>query len=107
MASVKDGLDGPFLWSPVGGVRIRALKANGCEAVLGLRSYATGMTAKSINVRQLSSAFLILLVLIVAKCLVVPWAIAHWSVPIHAAWVIVPTLVFAGIVTALVLLVRE
>jgi len=69
------------------------------------------MTAKPIKVRQLSSAFLILLVLgwvlIVAKCLAVPWAIAYWSVPIHAAWVIVPTLVFAGIVTALVLLVRE
>lgn len=69
------------------------------------------MTAKSIKWRQLNPGQLALLVvawlLIIAKCLAVPWAIAHWSVPIEAAWVIVPTLVFAGVVTVLVVFVRE
>jgi hypothetical protein len=69
------------------------------------------MTANSIKWRRLSPGQLALLVLawvlIIAKCLAVPWAIEHWSVPIHAAWVILPTLIFAGVVTALVIFVRE
>lgn len=44
--------------------------------------------------------------LILVKCLLTPWAIAHWNVPIHAGWVIWPTLVFAGFVTLVVLMRR-
>jgi hypothetical protein len=44
---------------------------------------------------------------IVAKCLAVPWVIARWQVPIHPGWVIVPTLIFALLVTFLVLAHRE
>ncbi|MGA2444174.1 MAG: hypothetical protein ABSG50_01955 [Opitutaceae bacterium] len=40
---------------------------------------------------------------IIAKCLAVPWMIAHWQIPIHPGWVIVPTLIFAALVTFLVL----
>lgn len=40
-------------------------------------------------------------VVIVIKCLVVTWAIEHWRMPFHASWVVVPTLVFAALATAL------
>jgi len=36
---------------------------------------------------------------IIAKCLAVPWVIAHWQIPVHPGWVIVPTLLFAALVT--------
>jgi len=39
--------------------------------------------------------------MIVAKCLVVWWAIPHYHVPIHPMWIIGPTLFFAGWVTVL------
>lgn len=39
--------------------------------------------------------------LILAKCVVVWWAIGHWQVPIHPAWVVGPTLVFAALATGL------
>ena len=42
-------------------------------------------------------------VVIIGKCLAVPWVINHWQIPVHPAWVIVPTLLFAALVTALVL----
>lgn len=41
--------------------------------------------------------------LIVVKCLTAPWVIAHWSVPIHPGWVIVPTLILAALITFLIL----
>jgi hypothetical protein len=34
-------------------------------------------------------------VAIAVKCVLVWWAVQHWHVPIHAGWVIIPTLVFA------------
>jgi len=40
---------------------------------------------------------------IIAKCLAVPWVIARWQVPVHPGWVIVPTLVFGALVTLVVL----
>lgn len=40
-------------------------------------------------------------VLILAKCVAVAWAIDHWSVPIHAAWVVVPTLLIAILATGI------
>jgi hypothetical protein len=42
-------------------------------------------------------------VVIIAKCLAVPWVLAHWQIPVHPAWVIVPTLVLAALVTLVVL----
>lgn len=39
--------------------------------------------------------------LIAAKCVLVSWAIAHWHVPLHPAWIVAPTLVFATLATAL------
>ena len=44
---------------------------------------------------------------IIAKCLAVPWVIAHWQIPVHPGWVIVPTLLFAALITFLVLAQRE
>lgn len=41
-------------------------------------------------------------ILIAVKCLLTPWAIAHWQVPVHPGWVIVPTLIFASVVTVLI-----
>ena len=38
---------------------------------------------------------------IVAKCLVVWWAIPHFHVPVHPMWIIGPTLFFAAWVTVL------
>jgi len=40
---------------------------------------------------------------ILVKCLAVPWVIARWRIPIHPGWVIVPTLIFAALVTVVVL----
>jgi hypothetical protein len=40
-------------------------------------------------------------VVILAKCLLVAWAIDHWRVPVHAGWVIWPTVMFAGLATLL------
>jgi len=37
---------------------------------------------------------------ITAKCLLVIWAIGHWSVPFHPYWVIVPTILMAALCTA-------
>lgn len=42
-------------------------------------------------------------VVIVAKCLALPWVFAHWRIPVHPAWVIVPTLLFAALVTVVIL----
>jgi hypothetical protein len=39
---------------------------------------------------------------IIAKCLAVPWLIARWQIPVHPGWVIVPTLIFAVLITLLV-----
>lgn len=40
-------------------------------------------------------------VVVVIKCLVVSWAVSHWRMPFHAAWVVGPTLVFAALATLL------
>lgn len=39
--------------------------------------------------------------LIVVKCFAVWWAVGHWHMPFHPMWVIGPTLIFAGLATAL------
>jgi hypothetical protein len=44
---------------------------------------------------------------IIAKCLTVPWLIARWQIPVHPGWVIVPTLIFAALITFLVLTPRR
>lgn len=45
----------------------------------------------------LGVAWLVILV----KCVLVWWAMNHWHVPIHPAWVVVPTLMLAALATAL------
>lgn len=42
-------------------------------------------------------------VLIVTKCAFAPSLMQRWQVPVEPAWVIVPTLIFAALVTFLVL----
>jgi len=44
---------------------------------------------------------------IVVKCLVVPWVITRWQIPVHPGWVIVPTLMYAALVTIVVMAVRR
>lgn len=41
-------------------------------------------------------------ILIAIKCVVLPGLFQRWQIPIHPGWVIVPTLVFAGLVTFLI-----
>jgi len=41
-------------------------------------------------------------VLIALKCSVLPLAFEHWQVPVHPGWVVIPTLVFGGLVTFLI-----
>lgn len=53
--------------------------------------------------RRVALALVIGWLLIIAKCLATPWAIARWDIPVHPGWVIVPTLMFAGLVTTLAL----
>lgn len=45
----------------------------------------------------LGAAWLVIL----AKCMLVWWVIERWHVPIHPAWVIVPTLAMAALATSL------
>jgi hypothetical protein len=40
-------------------------------------------------------------VIILAKCVLVWWAIDRWRVPFHSIWVVGPTLVFAAPATLL------
>ena len=42
-------------------------------------------------------------VLIIAKCLAVPWVVDRYQIPFGSGWVIIPTLLFAGLVTLVVL----
>ncbi len=44
---------------------------------------------------------------IIAKCLAVPWLISRWQIPVHAGWVIVPTLLFAALITVVVVTWRR
>lgn len=39
--------------------------------------------------------------LILAKCALVWWAMVRWHVPFHPAWIVLPTLLFAGLATLL------
>jgi len=41
-------------------------------------------------------------VLIALKCTLLPGLFQRWQVPVHPGWVIVPTLIFAGLVTVLI-----
>lgn len=41
--------------------------------------------------------------IIIAKCLAMPWVFARWEIPVDSGWVIVPTLIFALLVTLIVL----
>ncbi|MBX3749795.1 MAG: hypothetical protein KF897_06885 [Opitutaceae bacterium] len=38
---------------------------------------------------------------ILVKCVVIWWAMVHWSVPLHPLWIVAPTLVFAATATAI------
>ncbi len=41
-------------------------------------------------------------ILIALKCTLLPSIFERWQVPVHPGWVIVPTLVFAALVTLIV-----
>ena len=51
--------------------------------------------------RAVERLILVAWVIIIAKCLVVAWAIEHYAIPVHPGWVVVPTLFMAAICTAL------
>lgn len=40
-------------------------------------------------------------VIIAVKCVIVWWAMVHWSVPLHPMWIVGPTLIFASLASAL------
>ena len=44
---------------------------------------------------------------IAAKCVFVRWAFVHWAVPFNAWWIVLPTLIFAVVVTQLWLTHKE
>jgi hypothetical protein len=56
------------------------------------------VTQYSVRARWL---MIIAWLLIGAKCMAVTWAVDRWHMPFHAAWVVVPTLVFAALATGL------
>ncbi len=39
--------------------------------------------------------------LILAKCILVTWAVQHWQVPIHPGWIVWPTVAFGALATCL------
>jgi len=45
--------------------------------------------------------------IIAAKCVAVAWAIQHWAVPVHPAWIVAPTLLMAALATVLWVAHRE
>jgi hypothetical protein len=51
--------------------------------------------------RAVSIGLIVGWILILAKCLAAPSIIAHWEIPVHPAWVIIPTLIMAALVTVL------
>lgn len=46
-------------------------------------------------------------IVVLAKCVLVWWAMVHWHVPIHPAWIVLPTLMFAALATGLWLAVHD
>lgn len=46
-------------------------------------------------------------IVILAKCVLVWWAMVRWSVPFHPAWIVVPTLMLAALATVLWLAPHE
>jgi hypothetical protein len=53
--------------------------------------------------RKVTISLIVGWIVIVAKCAFAPVVMHRWHVPIDPGWVIVPTLVFAVLITALVL----
>lgn len=41
-------------------------------------------------------------ILIALKCSVLPPLFLRWQIPVHPGWVVVPTLLFGGLVTLLI-----
>lgn len=50
---------------------------------------------------EVERLILVAWLIIIAKCLLVAWAIERFGIPVHAGWVVVPTLFMAAICTAL------
>jgi len=46
-------------------------------------------------------------VLILVKCVLISWVVERYHMPFNAAWIIAPTLVFAGLATVLWLTHQE
>ena len=40
-------------------------------------------------------------IVILVKCLLVWWAMNHWQVPFHPAWIVAPTLAFAALASVI------
>lgn len=57
--------------------------------------------------RRTERLLLICWIVIALKCALVAWAVPHYHVPFSPLWVIVPTLVFAVIVTVVFYLWRD
>ena len=49
---------------------------------------------------RIERLFLLAWILIVLKSVFVVWAVDHYHIPFSALWVIVPTVAFAGLCTA-------
>lgn len=71
----------------------------------GRRDYPRGFirsvqTRRSARDRKLERQLRIFWAIIVAKCALIWWLMRHYHVPIHPLWVVVPTLMFAALITA-------
>lgn len=51
--------------------------------------------------RRIERLFVICWIVIAVKCAVVVWACRHYHIPFNPLWVIVPTIVFAALATAI------
>jgi hypothetical protein len=43
----------------------------------------------------------VLWTVIVAKSIVVWWAVGYWQMPFHPLWIVAPTIVFAGLASVI------
>ena len=74
----------------------------------GRRDYPRGFirtvrTRRSARDRKLERQLKIFWVVIIAKCALIWWLMRHYHVPFHPLWVVVPTLMFAALITAVYL----
>ncbi|MBL9205602.1 MAG: hypothetical protein JNN01_10990 [Opitutaceae bacterium] len=67
------------------------------------RAFVQDVAVQSVEPRsrRVERALILGWVLIIMKCVLIAWAISHYRIPIHATWIVAPTLAMAAICTVI------